>query len=202
MSKGMERPGRISILALGDSLTAGYGVGAGESLPDVLEEFLDERGYVAGFINAGVSGDTAAGGLARLDRLMEKGFDAAMVEFGTNDALMGLPPGAVQSALEKIIVRLKGQGIEVMLAGASALGAGGPEYDAEFSGIYRELARKYDLELYPFILEGILETPGLTLPDGLHPNKEGVRAMAEGMLPAVIRLVERVLDKKGGARSG
>jgi len=189
----------ITVLALGDSLTAGYGVQDGAALPDVLERMLAEEGFNVRMINAGISGDTASGGLARLPWHLGDPLDAAIVEFGTNDAFMGLDPDAVREALEEIVVSLKKRGVEVMLAGARAFSGFGGEYAASFERLYRELADEHGLLLYPFILDGVLEDRANVQWDGLHPNEQGVEVMARRMLPLVRELVGRARKNKGGA---
>lgn len=192
---------RVRILALGDSLTAGYRVAPGAALPDVLEELLAGEGFEVEIINAGVSGDTAGGGLARLPLLIGERLDAAIVEFGVNDSFMGLPVDRVRWALEEIIRRLKERGVEVMLAGTPAPWAEDPDYAEDFERIYGDLADKHGLVLYPSVLEDVLGNPELTQWDGLHPNERGIRVMAERMLPKVRELVRRTMAKKsGGAR--
>jgi acyl-CoA thioesterase-1 len=191
----------ITVLALGDSLTAGYGVQDGASLPDVLERMLAEEEINVRMINAGVSGDTASGGLARLPGHLGEPLDAAIVEFGTNDAFMGLDLDAVREALEEIVVSLKERGVEVMLAGARAFSSFGGEYAASFERLYPDLADEHGLVLYPFILDGVLEDRANVQWDGLHPNERGVEVMAKRMLPLVRELVGRARNNKGGART-
>jgi acyl-CoA thioesterase-1 len=193
-----ESGNKIRVLMLGDSLTAGYGVSPGAALPDVLEDKLRREGFDVKMINAGLSGDTAEGGLARLPLLMREEFDAAVVEFGTNDAFMGLAPESVYSAMGKIMRRLGDSGADVLLAGARVLSGEGADYAARFARIYEDLAEEYGVLLHPFVLEGVLDNPDLVQWDGLHPNERGILVMAERMLPKVRELVRRVSDRNRG----
>lgn len=200
----MRRPDHnsaITILALGDSLTAGYGVARGAALPDVLERMLADEGFNVRIVNAGLNGDTASGGLSRLPWLLEEPLDAAIVEFGINDAFIGLDPGAVRAALEAIIERLKDHGAEVMLVGARVLAAHGEEYAANFEGVYEDLANRHGLILHPFVLEGAFGDRNNLQWDGLHPNEQGVENMAARMLPGVRELVERVHARRRDGRA-
>jgi acyl-CoA thioesterase I len=182
------------ILALGDSLTAGYGVRPSESLPVRLEVRLKADGIAAQIVNAGVSGDTTAGGLARLDWALQEKPQFALVELGANDALRGLDPKAAYKNLDGILARLKSAGVKTLLIGMKAPANWGQDYQKEFDAIYPALADKYRVPLYPFILDGVALDPKLTQPDGLHPNPAGVDEMVRRMAPAVEALV-----KEGGA---
>ena len=185
-----ERP--IRIVVLGDSLAAGFGLAAPDALPAKLERALKQKGMAVAIENAGVSGDTPAGGLARLDWSVGEGTDAVILELGANDALRGSDPKATRTALEAIIRRLKERGIAVLLAGMLAPRNFGPDYVRAFDAIYPELAAAHDLILYPFILEGVAGDRALNQPDGLHPTAAGVDVMVQGMLPKVEELVARV----------
>ena len=185
-----ERP--IRIVVLGDSLAAGFGLAAPEALPAKLERALKAKGIAVAIENAGVSGDTPAGGLARLDWSVGEGTDAVILELGANDALRGSDPKATRTALEAIIRRLQERRIAVLLAGMLAPRNFGPDYVRAFDAIYPELAAAHDLILYPFILEGVAGDRALNQPDGIHPNAAGVDVMVQGMLPKVEELVARV----------
>jgi len=185
-----ERP--IRIVVLGDSLAAGFGLAAPDALPAKLERALKQKGMAVAIENAGVSGDTPAGGLARLDWSVGEGTDAVILELGANDALRGSDPKATRTALEAIIRRLKERRIAVLLAGMLAPRNFGPDYARAFDAIYPELAAAHDLILYPFILEGVAGDRALNQPDGLHPTAAGVDVMVQGMLPKVEELVARV----------
>ena len=185
-----ERP--IRIVVLGDSLAAGFGLAAPDALPAKLERALKQKGIAVAIENAGVSGDTPAGGLARLDWSVGEGTDAVILELGANDALRGSDPKATRTALEAIIKRLKERHIAVLLAGMLAPRNFGPDYVRAFDAIYPELAAAHDLILYPFILEGVAGDRALNQPDGLHPTAAGVDVMVKGMLPKVEELIGRV----------
>ena len=185
-----ERP--IRIVVLGDSLAAGFGLAAPDALPAKLERALKQKGMAVAIENAGVSGDTPAGGLARLDWSVGEGTDAVILELGANDALRGSDPKATRTALEAIIKRLKERHIAVLLAGMLAPRNFGPDYVRAFDAIYPELAAAHDLILYPFILEGVAGDRALNQPDGLHPTAAGVDVMVQGMLPKVEELIGRV----------
>jgi len=185
-----ERP--IRVVVLGDSLAAGFGLAAPDALPAKLERVLKAKGIMVAIENAGVSGDTPAGGLARLDWSVGEGTDAVILELGANDALRGSDPKATRVALEAIIRRLKERRIAVLLAGMLAPRNFGPDYARAFDAIYPELAAAHDLILYPFILEGVAGDRALNQPDGLHPTAAGVDVMVQGMLPKVEELVARV----------
>ena len=185
-----ERP--VRIVVLGDSLSAGFGLAAQDALPARLERALKAKGLAVTIENAGVSGDTVAGGLARLDWSVGEGTDAVILELGANDALRGADPKATRAALEAIITRLKERRIAVLLAGMLAPRNLGPDYVKAFDAIYPELAAAHDLILYPFILQGVAGDRALNQSDGLHPTAAGVDVMVQGMLPQVEELVARV----------
>lgn len=188
----------IAIVALGDSLTAGYGLSESESFPVKLEAALTSRGYEATVVNAGVSGDTAEEGLARLDWSVPDGTDAVIVELGANDALRGMDPSGARAALDEIVGRLRARKIEVLIAGMEASSALGEAYVAAFRAMYPEIAEKHDALLYPFFLDGVAIDPKLNQPDGLHPTGKGVDVIVGRMLPKVEALIARVVAKKGG----
>lgn len=181
----------LRLLVLGDSLSAGYGLEPADSFPSRLEEALDAAGYNVHVINAGVSGDTTAGGLSRLEWALADNPHIVLVELGGNDALRGLPPAETYANLESIIVKLKKDGVDVILAGMQAPRNLGQGYTAEFDAIYPRLAGKYDVPLYPFFLDGVALDPALNQPDGIHPNSEGVKVIVRKILP----LLESELEK-------
>ena len=176
----------VKILALGDSLTAGYNLPADAAFPAQLEKALREKGLQATVINAGVSGDTTAGGLARLDWALADKPSHALVALGANDMLRGLSPEQAKTNLDRIIARLKQEGVKVMLVGMLAAPNLGADYGRRFNAIFPELARKHDLPLYPFFLDEVASNPKLNLGDGLHPNREGVATMVRRMLPQIL----------------
>jgi acyl-CoA thioesterase-1 len=179
------------IVAFGDSLTAGLGLPEKDSFPAQLERALKARGQEVKVVNAGVSGDTAAAGLARLDWAMPDDASAVIVELGANDALQGLDPAATKATLEKIITQLKARGLPILLAGMEAPRNLGKDYVDQFRALYQDLAQRYDLILYPFFLDGVALDDKYTLGDGLHPNAEGVARIVDGILPKVEELLAK-----------
>lgn len=192
---GSARADGYDIVGFGDSLMAGYRLAPGESFPERLEAALRAAGHEVTVANAGVSGDTTSGGLARLDWSVSDGTDLVILELGANDMLRGIGPDITEKNLDEMIVRLKARGIDVLLIGMRAAPNMGPDYQQTFDAIYERLAAKHDVLLYPFFLDGVAANPGLLLDDGMHPNAAGVERMVEGVLP----LVERQLN--GDARS-
>jgi len=183
------------IVAFGDSLTAGLGLPEKDSFPAQLERALKARGQEVKVVNAGVSGDTAAAGLARLDWAMPDDASAVIVELGANDALQGLDPAATKVTLEKIITELKARGLPILLAGMEAPRNMGKDYVDQFRALYADLATSYDLILYPFFLDGVALDDKYTLGDGLHPNAEGVARIVDGILPKVEELLAKAKPK-------
>jgi acyl-CoA thioesterase-1 len=179
----------VKILALGTSLTQGLGVPPGLDLTAVLEARLKASGTDVKIINAGVSGDTSAGGLARLDWSLSDHPQAAIIELGSNDALRGQSPAETEKNLAAILMRLKTAHIAVLLTGMKAPRNLGPEYAAQFDVIYPRLAKQYGVLFYPFILDGVAADPKFNQADGIHPNPAGVKIIAARMLPYVKRLV-------------
>ena len=176
---------RLRLLCLGDSLTAGYLLPAGEGFAPQLEKALSARGLDVEMIDAGVSGDTAQGGLDRLDWALGEGADAAIVELGANDMFRGAPPARVAAALDAILTRLKEKRVRPILAGMKASRGMGADYMRDFDAIYPALAQKHGVALHPFFLEGVAGDPKLNLPDGIHPTAEGVARIVAGILPLV-----------------
>ncbi|WP_427025220.1 arylesterase [Aureimonas ureilytica] len=178
--------GAPEIVAFGDSLSAGYGVGPGESFPEQLQAALGKAGVAAKVVNAGVSGDTTTGGLARLDWSVPASADLVIVELGANDALRGISPDVTRRNLGDILKRLTSRaGTRVILAGMLAPPNMGEDYAARFNPIYGELAKQYGVAFYPFFLDGVASVAGLNQADYMHPNKEGVAVIVERMLPLV-----------------
>ncbi len=183
----------LKLLALGDSLTAGYGLGPGDGLTDVLQERLD-KAYGSDaivIINAGVSGDTTKGGLARLDWALFDEPDMAIVALGGNDMLRGLEPSDSYANLDAILDELTRQNIPVLLAGMLAPSNMGASYQMEFDAVFPRLAADYDVVFYPFFLDGVALDPALNQPDGLHPNRSGVDVMVERIFPSVQKLIAK-----------
>ena len=190
----------VKILMLGTSLTQGYGLPPGTEIPAVLQARLKATGIDAKVINAGVSGDTSAGGLARLDWSLADRPDAAIVELGSNDALRGIPPKQTEANLSAILAKLKAAHIPTLLLGMMAPRNLGPEYAREFDPIYPRLAKQYGAALYPFVLEGVALNPKLNQADGMHPNPAGAKIVVDRILPDVKALVARArTPKPGGA---
>jgi acyl-CoA thioesterase-1 len=175
----------IRLVALGDSLTAGYGLSQEAAFPAVLERALKAKGYNVEIANAGVSGDTASAGLDRLDWSVPDGTDGVIVELGANDMLRGVDPAVPRRAIDIIVERLKQRGIPVMLAGVFASRNLGPDYTAKFDRIYPEIAKKHDLVLYPFFLDGVAGERSLNLQDGIHPTAKGIEIIVARILPTV-----------------
>jgi acyl-CoA thioesterase-1 len=187
----------IVIVAFGDSLTAGYQLPPDAAFPVQLGKALRARGHKVRVINAGVSGDTASEGLARLDWAMPETGDAVILELGANDALRGLPLAETKKALGEILSRLKARQLEVLIAGMEAPRNWGEAYVTQFRAMYRSLADEHGALLYPFFLDGVALDASLSLNDGLHPNAEGVARIVEGILPDVEKLIGRVKAKPG-----
>jgi len=191
----------IRIVVLGDSLTAGYGLRPSEAFPVKLQQALQQRGQNVLIINAGVSGDTTAAGLARLDWAVAKTTDAVIVELGANDILRGLPPARAASNLDKILRQLRRRGVELMVAGMLAPPSMGKSYAQSFNGIFAPLVKKYDAVYYPFFLKDVVMRPKLNQSDGMHPNPQGVAIIVKNIMPKVEALIKRV-NRRRLAHSG
>jgi acyl-CoA thioesterase-1 len=176
----------LRIVALGDSLTAGLGLAQGEDFASRLEAVLIRRGIDAKVANAGVSGDTASAGAARLDWAVPDGTALVIVELGANDALRGVDPAVTRDALDRLLDRLKARNIAVLLVGMRAPPNMGADYARAFDAIYPALAGRHGVPLYPFFLDGVAGDPRLNQPDGMHPTAVGVEAIVTRILPAVI----------------
>ena len=182
---------RPRIVFLGDSLTAGLGLPREQSVPSLIQARLNSAGYQYEVINAGVSGDTSAGGLSRLDWSLEGDVDVLVIELGANDGLRGLPPAQMKKNLDEIITRAKRRGITVVLTGMEAPPNYGPLYTSEFREVFSDLADDHDVSFVPFFLEGVAGITKLNQRDGIHPNAEGAR-----LVEALIwRTLEPLLDK-------
>ena len=182
--------GTLRLVALGDSLTSGYGLPAGQGFTAQLQRWLDEKGADVEVVNMGVSGDTTTGGLARLDWALAGGADAVLVELGGNDLLRGTPPALTRANLDAILTGLRERGIPVLLAGLDIPLNFGLEWQVEFESLFAELAHEHDALLYPSFLEGVWTEPALMQPDMLHPNVEGVARIVDGIGPLVLELLE------------
>lgn len=184
--------GAANIVVLGDSLSAGFGLSADQAFPAQLQKALAARGVAVNVVNAGVSGDTASGGLARLDWSVPDGTDAVIVELGANDALRGTAPEVTEKALDTILGRLKARGISVLLCGMLAPPNLGPDYGAAFNALFGALAERHRVELYPFFLDGVAADRTLNQADGMHPTAAGVAVIVDRILPKVMALLGRV----------
>ncbi len=182
----------ITILAFGDSLTAGHGVPTNKSYPSLLEAALRRNGFRVKLINAGVSGDTTAGGLSRLDWALGDNPAIAIVELGANDGLRGLKPKQTEDNLDAILTKLKRRGVLVLLTGMYAPPNMGREFGRRFNAIFPRLAEKHNVLFYPFFLEGVSGKPALNQADGLHPYEKGSAVIARNLYPHVRKLVETI----------
>jgi acyl-CoA thioesterase-1 len=177
----------IKIAVLGDSLAAGYGVTPEQAFPARLEALLKARGRKVTILNQGVSGDTTAGGLDRIDWMLADKPDIVLVELGGNDALRGLDPATTEKNLAAIVEKLQAAHVTVWLAGMMAPRNLGSDYVTAFDGLYKRIADKYKVPLYPFILDGVAQDPALNQADGLHPNPKGAQIVADRLLPFVTK---------------
>ena len=193
----LARDGALKIVALGDSLTAGLGLPADEAFPAKLETALKAKGVSATISNAGVSGDTASGGLGRLDWSVPQGTDAVIVELGANDALRGIDPKVTKDALDKILANLQARHIPVLLAGMYAPRNMGADYEKAFNAIYPALASTHPVVFYPFFLDGVATDARLNQADGLHPNAAGVDVIVARIMPQVEVLISRARVARG-----
>ena len=180
---GQAFAGATTILALGDSLTAGYGLDAGMSFPDKLQDALKAKGHDVTIINGGVSGDTAAQGAARLDWALTGDVKAVIIELGANDALRGLEPAQTEASLRQILDMLKKKNLPSLILGMKAPPNLGADYQAKFDGIYPKLAQEYGAALYPFYLDGVAANTDLNQADGIHPNEKGLAIIVPKILP-------------------
>jgi acyl-CoA thioesterase-1 len=178
-----------AILAFGDSITAGFGLPPEEAFPARLEARLRGQGIAAHVVNAGKSGDTTAGGLARIDWALADKPDVVILELGANDALRGIDPAAVRANLEAMISRIQASGAKLLLTGMLAPSNWGEDYRRDFDRIYPELAQAHGVALYPFLLDGVAMDARLNQPDGLHPNERGVAVLVDHIAPLVARLI-------------
>ncbi len=179
-----------TIVVLGDSLSAGYGLEAGESFPEQLQVALNERGIAAKIVGAGVSGDTTSGGLARLDWSVPDGTDGVILELGANDGLRGLPVASMKANLDAMIARLKERNIAVLLTGMEAAPNMGADYVTAFRAAFRDLSDTHNVMFYPFFLDGVASVARLNQADGIHPTAEGIGVVVENILPTVERFVQ------------
>lgn len=193
-----QTPRPVTIVALGDSLTAGYQLPPADAFPVKLQAALRAKGLAVTVENAGVSGDTSSGGLDRLDWAVGDGVDAVILELGANDALRGIDPAITRRNLDAIITRLKERNIPILLTGMIAPPNMGSTYGAAFNPIFPDLAAKHGLLFDPFFLEGVAAERDLNLADGMHPNGRGVDVIVRRILPKVEELIAQVRSRRGG----
>jgi acyl-CoA thioesterase-1 len=191
-STGASAKEEVRLLVLGDSLAAGYGLPSSQAFTTKLQAALTERGHAVRIINAGVSGDTTAGGLARMDWVMGDKPQAAILELGANDGLRGLDVGAMRANLTAILNRFDKDGVSVLLAGMKAPPNYGGDYFRAYEKVFTDLAKEYPVIFYPFFLEGAATLSDLNQQDGIHPNAKGVEIIVRNILPAVEQLLARV----------
>jgi acyl-CoA thioesterase-1 len=182
----------VTLVALGTSLTSGYGLMPEDTFTAQLTKALNAKGYDVKFIDAGVSGDTTAGGLARLDWVLTPETRGVIIELGSNDALRGLSPEETERNLDRILAELARRKIPALLTGMKAPRNLGRDYAAAFDTIYPRLAKKYGVVFYPFFLDGVAANLALNQEDGIHPNAAGVKLIVQRMLPSVEQLLARV----------
>lgn len=184
----------VTIMVLGDSLTAGLGLPPEQAFPSKLEAALKAKHPDVTILNAGVSGDTAADGLARLDWALSPEVNGVILELGANDALRGLDPSLTEQSLDRIITAIKAKGLPVLLAGMRAPPNLGLDYAAKFDPMFARLSAKHGALLYPFFLEGVAADPSLNQADGIHPNAQGVDRIVTAILPMVEQLIGKVQE--------
>jgi len=191
---GGGEPAPYTVVVMGDSLSAGYNLPPGAAFPERLEVWLEREGVPVAMVNAAVSGDTSAGGLARIEWAVTGNGgnkpDLVIVEFGGNDALRGFEPALTRSNIARMIEYLAARDIPVLLAGMRAPPNMGREYESEFNGLYPALAEEYGVHFYPFFLEGVAAVPELNLGDGIHPNEAGITVIVEMIGPHVIAALD------------
>ena len=183
----------IKLVGFGDSLMAGYQLPAADAFPVKLEAALKAKGYDVEIANAGVSGDTSSGGLARLDWSVPDGTKGVILELGANDALRGIAPEETEKNIDAMLTRLKARGIAVLLAGMLAPPNMGADYEKRFNGIYQRMAEKHGVALYPFFLDGVAAQADLQIDDGMHPNPAGVDVMVARILPTAEAFLKSVM---------
>lgn len=193
LSAGAALAEPIKLVGFGDSLMAGYQLPASDAFPVKLEAALKAKGYDVEIANAGVSGDTSSGGLARLDWSVPDGTKGVILELGANDALRGIAPEETEKNLDAMLTRLKERGIAVLLAGMLAPPNMGADYEKRFNGIYQRMAEKHRVALYPFFLDGVAAQADLQIDDGMHPNPAGVDVMVAKILPTAEAFLKAVM---------
>lgn len=190
----------VKLAILGDSLAAGYGLAPAQAIPARLQSALKEKGRNVTIINHGVSGDTTAGGVERLDWMLGDKPDIVLVELGGNDGLRALDPAATERNLDTIVTRLKAAGVTVWLAGMLAPRNFGPEYAQQFDGLFKRVADRHGVPFYSFFLDGVAQDPALNQPDGIHPNAKGVDVIVERLMPFITRNLDDAAPVRRPAR--
>ncbi|HEX5108875.1 MAG TPA: arylesterase [Vicinamibacterales bacterium] len=193
---------RPRVVFLGDSLTAGYGLAREQSVPSLIQKRLDEAGYNYEVVNHGVSGDTSAGGVSRLEWALDGDVRVMVLELGANDGLRGVPVESMKANLATIIKGAKARGVRVLLTGMEAPPSHGPAYTVQFRQAFRDLAREHDVAFVPFYLEGVAGIPELNISDGIHPNAEGAVIVERTIWRALEPLLEQVRTRADTAGSG
>ena len=191
----------ITLIAFGDSLTAGYQLPRPDGFPAQLQVALEAKGYKVQVINAGVSGDTTSGGLERLDWTLQNGADAVILELGANDMLRGIDPKVPRANLDKMLGILKSKGIDVLLVGMHAINNMGDGYKESFEAIYPDLAAKHAVQFYPHFMEGIKIDPSFLQADGLHPTAKGIAEIVKRILPDAEALVKKAAARISAGKS-
>ncbi|EJN07909.1 lysophospholipase L1-like esterase [Bradyrhizobium sp. YR681] len=186
----------VKLVVLGDSLSAGLGLPAQQAFPTKLQKALQAKGIAVDMTNAGVSGDTSSGGRDRLDWSVPDGTDGVIIELGANDALRGIDPDLTRTALTDIVQRLKARKISVMLCGMLAPPNYGAEYAARFNSIYPDLAKQFEVPLYPFFLDGVAADAKLNQADGIHPTAEGVDIIVGNIMPTVEAFLRNISEQR------
>lgn len=186
----------IKLVVLGDSLSAGLGLPAQDAFPTKLQKALQAKGIAVDMTNAGVSGDTSSGGRDRLDWSVPEGTEGVVLELGANDAMRGIDPDLTRAALTDIVRRLKARKIAVMLCGMLAPPNFGADYGARFNSIYPDLAKQFDVPLYPFFLDGVAADAKLNQADGIHPTAAGVDIIVNNMLPTVEAFLRTIGEQR------
>ena len=195
MTASAAAAGPIKVVVLGDSLSAGLGLGASDAFPAKQQKALKDKGIDVDIVNAGVSGDTASGGRDRLDWSVADGTEAVILELGANDALRGTDPSVTKAALTDIVSRLKARGVAVLLCGMVAPPNYGRDFADRFNAIYPDLAKSFGLTLYPFFLDGVAADKTLNQADGIHPTPAGVDIIVKKMLPTVEAFLDSIKGK-------
>lgn len=191
---GASANDNIRLIAIGDSLISGHGLPVKDGFVAQLEAALAQKSYDVRVFNAGVTGDTTSGGLARIDWILSDPYSAVILHLGHNDAFRGIPVQVVHENLDRLIANIKARGLPILLAGTKAPRNLGPDYYRAFDAIFPQIAEKYDLLFYPFYLDGVATELDLNQADGIHPNQLGVALIVQQILPSVEELIRQVVQ--------